>query len=65
VTKIENINWMTVIVSVIMSSITAYITTTINLVNLSNNLVKFREDIIETCTTEVSSYVNSVVKRFK
>lgn len=61
----NNINLMTVIVSMIISSITAYITTTINLLNLSNKLKDFREDMIETCTREVANYVDSVINKFK
>lgn len=53
----QDINWMTVIVS-----ITAYITITINLKNLSKKLICFRTDMIEACTTEVAKYVKSVIK---
>ena len=59
------INWETVIICVFISSITAYITTTINLINLSKKLNVFREDMIDTCTTEVDKHVKSLINKSK
>lgn len=59
------IKWETVIVCIVMSSITAYIIVVINLRNLSNKLNEFREDMIETCTTEVAKCVDSIINKFK
>lgn len=60
-----NVDWCTVIVSIISSSITVQIIMKINMKKLNKMLQNFRYDVIDTCTTEVSNYVNLVVKKFK
>lgn len=58
----ENINLLTVIANIIISAITAYTTTIIIIENFQKKLESFRDDTIETCTTEVAKYVKSIIK---
>jgi hypothetical protein len=53
-----NINWMTVIVSVIMSAITVQMIIAINIRILNEILNKSRKDTIEACTDTVCEYVH-------
>ena len=58
----ENINWVTVIVSTIFSAITVQTILIINIKKLQKNILEFQKNIIEACTDEVAEYVQSVIK---
>ncbi|WP_252224621.1 MULTISPECIES: hypothetical protein [unclassified Clostridium] len=57
-----NINWMTVIVSAIISSITVQIILIINIKELQKKILEFQKDTIEACTDEVAEYVSKKLK---
>ncbi|MBY7007890.1 hypothetical protein FDA25_17980 [Clostridium botulinum] len=56
------INWMTVIVSTIISAITVQILLIINIKKLQKNILEFQKDTIEACTDEVAEYVSKKLK---
>ncbi|WP_105176882.1 hypothetical protein [Clostridium cagae] len=57
-----NINWMTVIVSALISTITVQIILIINIKELQKKILEFQKDTIEACTDEVSEYVSKKLK---
>ncbi|NFR85697.1 hypothetical protein FDE85_02640 [Clostridium botulinum] len=59
-----NINWMTVIVSTIISAITVQILLIINIKKLQKNILEFQKDTIEACTDEVAEYVSKKLKKY-
>ncbi|MGN2337932.1 hypothetical protein ACTFIN_07365 [Clostridium cagae] len=58
----ENINWMTVIVSAIFSAITVQTILIINIKKLQKKILEFQKNTIEACTDEVAVYVNKTLK---
>ncbi len=57
----ENINWMTVIVSTIISSITVQIILKISIKKLQKKILEFQKNTIEACTDEVSEYIQKIL----
>lgn len=55
-----NIIWITVILNIIVSAITAYVIVIINLKILSRKLNKFQEDIIDVCTTKIEQFIKKL-----
>lgn len=58
----ENINWVTVIVSTIFSAITVQTILIINIKKLQKKILEFQKNTVEACTDEVAEYVQSVIK---
>ncbi|WP_252224337.1 MULTISPECIES: hypothetical protein [unclassified Clostridium] len=56
----ENINWMTVIVSAIISAITVQILLIINIKKLQKKILEFQKDTIEACTDEVADFIRKL-----
>ena len=59
----RNIDWLTVIVSIIMSSITVKAILIINIKKLQKNILEFQKDTVEACTDEVAKYVNNKLNK--
>lgn len=60
---LKNLNMGTVIVSIIISAITAQSIVLINMNILGKKLRQFQNDIIETCTSEVAKYVRDNINK--
>lgn len=59
----RNIDWMTVIVSIIMSSITVKVILIISIKKLQKNILEFQQDTVEACTDEVAKYINNKLNK--
>lgn len=58
----NHINWNVVIVNILISTITTQIVVNINIKFLYKQLIKFRHDIVESCTDEVAEFVKKNLK---